>query len=291
MAFPWRSFRFSAELGTEWLSPRSVEERVRYQLRKAGLEPDVTLRLLRKTESIISGSTTIPVLINLSFSPNDLDLYALIRHEGTILLELRTKLGFTVFRRTNDDYAPGSGIVRIHWLRKGQHIINLLIVTGDNAAEAIFRFHSTIVMNFISGYGVLCAYPALTLRKKSIANHGVMADQLSRDRGRGCFEKYEERGISTKDHLREHALWSHHVCGSDKSCPSTFRTLHDDGSLFVAFEAIGTPETPPLFYNGFSSVLWSLGGTQCSALPVGHSLFVQCLPTLYAEASYYGQFQ
>ncbi|KAK7040608.1 hypothetical protein R3P38DRAFT_2513997, partial [Favolaschia claudopus] len=243
------------------------------------------LTVLRKTQSIISGSTVIPVLVNLTFTPNDVDIYTPSQYEAIILVELRTKLGFSVFRCTDDNYAPGSGVVRIHWLRKGHHVINLLVVPGDNAVDAIFRFHSTIVMNFISGYGVFSAYPALTLRKKSVANRAVLFDHISQDRADRCFEKYTGRGITTKYDLREHHLWSSHVCGSDKSCPSTFRTLHDDGSLFVAFESTGAPGTPPLFYNGSSSMLWSMGGTRCSPLPVGHSLFIESLPTSFAEVS------
>ncbi|KAK7054076.1 hypothetical protein R3P38DRAFT_3171590 [Favolaschia claudopus] len=283
MAFRWESFPFSAELGSQWMAPRFVEGRVRSQLERAGLQPDIALRILRKTESVISGSTTLPVLINLSFTPNDLDMYTPLRYEGIVLVELSTKLAFTVFRRTEEHYKVDSSIVRVHWLRKGHHIINLLVVAGENAPAAIFRFHSTIVMNFISGYGVFCGYPELTLRKKSIANHSVLQDKISRSRALVCFEKYESRGVLTHDDLRGHDGWVSHVCGTDKSCPSTLRSLHDDGSLFVSFQSTSTPECPPIMHSGFASVLWSLGGTRCAPLPISHPLVVQTLPLLFIE--------
>ncbi|KAK6974078.1 hypothetical protein R3P38DRAFT_2584591 [Favolaschia claudopus] len=280
--------------GNEWLTPEFVERRVRDRLEAAGIQPDIGLRLLRRTDSIISGSTPIPILVNLPFKPNDLDMYITKPQQRTVLGVLTTDLGFVVFRRTNDDYVVGFGIAHILWLRKNHHVINVLVVSGDNAVESIFHFHSTIVMNFISGYGVFCAYPALTLRKRSVTNHSILSDQTSTNRARTCFEKYERRGICHKDHLRhhvnwlghrDHVDWSAHICGTDKACPSTFRTLHDDGSLFIPFPSTTTPASPPVIFNGVDSVVWSLGGSSCSPLPVGHESFVQTIPVTFLKVT------
>ncbi|KAK6972184.1 hypothetical protein R3P38DRAFT_2469102, partial [Favolaschia claudopus] len=193
------------------------------------------LQCLRKGNGIISGSTPLPILLDLKFKPNDLDVYVLEEDEDRMLDLVKDSFLFTIVRQSDNPYRDVPGLLRTHWLKKGTQVINVMVVAGDNAASAIFQFHSTIVMNYISGWGVFCAYPELTLEGKSITNLSVLTNEEQRKRATYCFDKYGERGIDHRKKLSDHRAWSSHVCGVDPSCPTTFRALHDRTSLFIPF--------------------------------------------------------
>ncbi|KAK7000965.1 hypothetical protein R3P38DRAFT_2796267 [Favolaschia claudopus] len=141
-------------------------------------------------------------------------------------------------------------ILRTHWLKKGKKVVNIIIVPDDNAATAIFHFHSTIVMNYFSGYGVFCAYPALTLARKGILNSSVAQSDAQRRRVARCIDKYTLRGFDMKTNLNEHKNWEQHTCA---------------------------------VYDGRTSVVWSLGGDACTAKNVYHKLFSVSTPIFVKE--------
>ncbi|KAK7044301.1 hypothetical protein R3P38DRAFT_2406533, partial [Favolaschia claudopus] len=175
----------------------------------------------------VSGSTPLPVLLDLNFEPNDLDVYVFDFDEDRTLVLLKQVFNFATVHMTDNTYQDMAGISRTHWLKKGENVINLMVMSSGNAAAAIFQFHSTIVMNYISGWGVFCAYPELTLNGKSVANPSALATERERKRALYCFDKYGERGIDHRGKLSDHKAWSSHACGSDPSCPMTLRALHD----------------------------------------------------------------
>ncbi len=181
-----------------------------------------------------------------------------------MLSDLQHKFGFSRDHTNGNQYDSHAGILRIHWLAKGTHSVNLIVVPSGNAATAIFYFHSTIVMNYISGFGVFSAYPALTLEKKAIPNAGIWSDKATKERAFKCFPKYVGRGIEYREDLGRHKGWEKHKCGTDKSCPTTLRALHDGGSLFIPFPSVNLPDIEAPIYDGIRSVIWSLGGKRCA---------------------------
>ncbi|KAJ6460422.1 hypothetical protein DFH09DRAFT_832067, partial [Mycena vulgaris] len=132
--------------------------------------PKNMLKTLTDTASIISGSLAILPFIDGDFTPNDLDIYVLEEHEVTILRTLEATFGYTIDRTLSSSYTSIGLIIRFHWLQNGGKIINLMVIKGVDAVEAIYQFHSTVVMNFISGTGAYCAYPELTLKKLAFPN-------------------------------------------------------------------------------------------------------------------------
>jgi hypothetical protein len=223
--------------------------------------------LLGDTRSLISGSTVLPVLVDADFMPNDLDVYVPEAAEIQMLDGLTNGFLFTTDRTQAPNYPIQDSVLRIHWLKKGAHTINVMVVPGFNAAIAIFHFHSTIVMNFISSFGVYCAYPDLTLQKRAIPNVNLILDQWTRNRVMQCCQKYVERGFAFTMDLSQHEPWAEHHCGTDKSCPATLRGLHDDGGLFVPFPSrlsIVGPISPDYIYDCVHSVIWTLGGPVCT---------------------------
>ncbi|KAK7028254.1 hypothetical protein R3P38DRAFT_3189731 [Favolaschia claudopus] len=264
------------------LTPQLVQTRVHKQLARADLDPEPTLACMRQNPAIVSGSTTLPVLVDAKFPPNDLDLYTTAPYE-TAMINMMHRAEYGDMRMADNPYREMQGILRTHWLKKGKKVVNIIIVPDDNAATAIFHFHSTIVMNYFSGYGVFCAYPALTLARKGILNSSVAQSDAQRRRVARCIDKYTLRGFDMKTNLNEHKNWEQHTCAADASCPTTFRSLHDHASLFIPFPDFATAATAAPVYDGRTSVVWSLGGDACTAKNVYHKLFSVSTPIFVKE--------
>lgn len=242
------------------LSPARVKEKVHELISIAGLEPRGLLRALRETDSIISGSTAALVLTDASFLPNDLDVYVAEQHEATMLHVLQHSQYFALDRSQSNSYSSNVAILRVHWLTKGDCIVNLIVVEGANATRAIFFFHSTFVMNFIAWHGVYCAYPDLTLLRLGLIHSGLPLDTYSAVRANLAIAKYEARGVAFRCALRHFSPWRDHACGDHAMCASTPRTLHDHAGLFVPFDPLFASE---LIFDGFPSLSWRLGGPSC----------------------------
>ncbi|KAJ7429598.1 hypothetical protein B0H11DRAFT_1766922 [Mycena galericulata] len=241
------------------------------------------LRELGRTDSVISGSSLVPILTGADFTPNDLHVYVPKAKESQMLLAIEG-MGFTNQRTEARTYSNITGIIRVHWLTKADHIINIVVVDGENALIAILYFHSTIVMNFLSTHGLFCIYPDLTLYRLSIFSNMTMLDNFTREKHEDCFAKYTQRSIIFAPSLRNFPEWSTHTCGQDPSCPHTIRSLHDGNGLFIPLvshlESPQTVHNVPLrmLYDGFTSVVWSLGGTACSEEDVLMDTFVISVP-------------
>ncbi|KAJ6585948.1 hypothetical protein B0H19DRAFT_1060126 [Mycena capillaripes] len=258
------------------LEPSLIETRIRKILSSAGLDPDLCLNMLRKTRSLISGSSALSVLFDNSFSPNDLDIYTCADTEAAALAFLQQDMFFTIDRSSNLDnhYSTDAGLFRIHWLRKGLHLVNLMVVRGEDAAAAVFYFHSSLVMNFFNWEVLYCAYPALTLAKRGIPNWSIITDSRSRERAYPCFKKYTDRGFTFVPTSHDGR------CGEDKCCPTTIRALHDDGGLVIPFPSRHNMSVTTLTPVGDSkmSVIWALGGSICSSGPLYVEHFVASVP-------------
>ncbi|KAJ7867570.1 hypothetical protein B0H13DRAFT_2351844 [Mycena leptocephala] len=245
------------------------------------------LDILGATGSIISGSSVLPPLLEMDFEPNDLNIYILERSEIFILTFIQFNCGYNLDCSQGSSYGTNTHILRVHWLEREGRIINIIVVARTNTAVAVFHFHLTIVMNFITGYGVYCAYADLTLSKLSVANNNLLVAPSARQQTRRCIDKYIRHGIRYMVHLQGHEGWENHVCSTDKSCPATIRSLHNNGGLLIPFPS-RTPSMDDgirteLVYNGSQSVVWSLGGPSCSNRGVYHDTFVSSVPILCAR--------
>ncbi|KAI6140466.1 hypothetical protein BKA82DRAFT_133419 [Pisolithus tinctorius] len=55
-----------------------------------------------------------------------------------------------------------SSICSVVLFANGQCLIDVIISSTVAAMSPIFKFHSTVVMNFIAADHIFCAYPTLT---------------------------------------------------------------------------------------------------------------------------------
>lgn len=106
-------------------------------------------------------------------------------------------------------------------------------VKGTNATTAIFSFHSMVVMNFISTYGVFSAYPQLMLNNRGPINMAYKPTS----RCLVVLKKYKKHGFSIKVNLTAWPEFDDHVCMKAYSCAMTVQDLYDQGALFIPFSS------------------------------------------------------
>ncbi|KAI6000184.1 hypothetical protein F5J12DRAFT_683674, partial [Pisolithus orientalis] len=73
--------------------------------------------------------------------------------------------------------------------------INVIMSSTVAAVSLIFKFHSTVVMNFITVDYIFCAYLKLTLKLMSMVNAGSLYFKLFRFKTMCTLEKYVEHGF------------------------------------------------------------------------------------------------
>ncbi|KAJ7099204.1 hypothetical protein C8R44DRAFT_947505, partial [Mycena epipterygia] len=165
-------------------------------------------------------------------------LYIPQSQEDTAITLITNELGFSVSDSNKPPYENNTHIQTVHWLNKGEKKINIIVVKGENTILAIFEFHSTIVMNFLSAHGLYCAYPTLTLHKLTTPNLPIMIREIGLSgRCDACFEKYRRRGISYETDARIFPGHTTHTCYIDGECPSTVRTTSDSRGLYMELTA------------------------------------------------------
>ncbi|KAJ7474498.1 hypothetical protein B0H11DRAFT_2236183 [Mycena galericulata] len=257
----------------------ALEGKLHDVLAKCGVDPALLLRSLGRTRAVISGSVPVAVLTNLPFTPNDVDMYVPEAEETAMLKALEDEQGFYRDATVNMRYPDHLGFSTIHWYQKGDYKINVIVVIGDNALVVLLKFHSTIVMNFVSFHGIFCAYPELTEHNMGLASPAFWMEGPSFRRKKEGIEKYRARGAEMYTKLTDISAFASHECGVDANCPSTVRYMHDGKGKFVPLFAHRRSTTTSIFdaYDGRSSVVWSLGGGTCGQAEKFHDLFSHSL--------------
>ncbi|KAJ7028261.1 hypothetical protein C8F04DRAFT_964303 [Mycena alexandri] len=222
------------------------------------------LGILECTRGLLSGSIALLMVSDLEFEPGDVDLYVPDSQEDTAIQLGIRELGFTQTESRDALYDNSSHIRTVHWLRKRHRKMNIMVVEGENAAIAIFRFHSTVVMNFLSSSGIYCAYPTLTLNNLAVPNSGLMICEVrTAQRCRQCFEKYRERGIRFETDPRSFPGHEIHTCSVDAECPFTVRSTEDGKGLFIELFEPTASEAEYIAEHTYCTI-WALGGPICS---------------------------
>jgi hypothetical protein len=198
---------------------------------------------MKMTHTIISGSWVLYVIFPGTFTPGDLDLYTAgqdIRRVN-LLIRFLISRGYQIVSVADEIYMDGfdaeaADIDRIIKLSTPhsngtRNNINVITTRSENEIRPIFHFHSTLVMNFIAWYGMVCLYPVLTLNRRGLVN-----DPNPSPRIHAFLNKYRARGFDLQTGLE---LWfdrGSHVCGHSSECPETIGFLFSDSVLFVPFE-------------------------------------------------------
>ncbi|KAJ7164307.1 hypothetical protein C8R46DRAFT_901721, partial [Mycena filopes] len=221
------------------------------------------LALLECTRGIVSGSAVLRMVTNLDFKPGDLDIYVPDSQEETAINLCTERLGFQLTMSMDPLYDTNTSLGTVHWLAKGTFKLNVMVVKGENAALAIFQFHSTIVMNFLTANGLYCAYPTLTLSNLAIPNRPIMRREGGfSQRCRDCFEKYRGRGVTYQTDARDFPGHAFHTCFVDSECPMTLRSTRDGRGAYRELFPPSQLEVELQNEHRYLTV-WMLGGPHC----------------------------
>ncbi|KAJ7661399.1 hypothetical protein DFH06DRAFT_988100 [Mycena polygramma] len=254
------------------------------------------LKMLLKTSSIIVGSVPIAILTNASFDPSDLDILVPASSEGTMKILLSTSFGYC---QTGSKIMDGAqDTLRVeHTFAKEGNTVRLRVTAGENATVSLMLSHSTIAMNFISAWGIFCAYPQLTLKNRAMFNHFTEEEHefrrwSSHQRMMASFDKYVKRGITFGV---DASTWygterSQHRCYATPLCPLSTRSLYDPSSMFIRFPTHDSGDQGALAksirYDDKYTVIWSLGGCFCHEPVLYHRAFSQS-KKIYGQVSYH----
>ena len=234
--------------------------------------------ILRWCHGIVSGSTALAFFLGRpSWVPGDLDIYA-PQSKGKNVVAFFKAEGYTVAEKGIDKDTSSSsvydfrgGVKHTTSLRKGTLRVDVVEGTGLAAFYTISHFHSTAVMNGLTGQGFFSVYPLLTTKGKSITNRLAVYPMLTRAvTTTNAIEKYKHRGFTTHEpdnNLSSHP-WNGHRCGESPSCPHALRHTRDRGCLDVIIEhnnnyeeRLGWLSRASAFPT--SDVIWFLGGRWC----------------------------
>jgi hypothetical protein len=198
--------------------------------------------MMKETSTVISGSWALLPLFPNAFVPRDLDFYtSTFRHRRSSnpVITFLIFHGYHIVSMADANYIFGlrrdsTGIAFVLKLSKQVNrefrSINVIISQTESELQPIFRFHSTVVMNYIAWYGFVCLYPRLTFKRHGLINHINPSPHII-----SCINKYRIRGFDLQPSLN---VWDDtriHTCGEDPNCPATIRHLLDNSVYFRSF--------------------------------------------------------
>ncbi|KAF6749188.1 hypothetical protein DFP72DRAFT_1073319 [Ephemerocybe angulata] len=197
----------------------TIHSRLKALLASQHLDPEGFLEKMAETNTVLSGSGALEIILPGTCTPGDLDFYC-PRDEGQTLSFYLEANGFNKYdyggsstkRRSEDvdddeeHYDNRNGINSVIRLRHDAHGSKIHIIESVSLSPLVpvFFFHSTVVMNFVSATAAVCFYPELTFRHQGLLNFSCSgADRKNRT----AVQKYKERGFEIHEFCT--ALHSH----------------------------------------------------------------------------------
>ncbi|KAJ7723243.1 hypothetical protein B0H16DRAFT_1737309 [Mycena metata] len=241
MLGPWSMLNFSLTCSAYNAAFKNYMLSLTYQaMNRFELPPKRFLRIMLATSSIIAGSVPANILSGNNFVATDLDVVSPSSREDSMRAIFTEELGFEL-SGSSVPHGLQHTARMIHTYKKNEKTVRLWIAAGENPTLPVMLSTSTFVMNFISPFGIYCAYPRLTLLNRAIINHftdegiGSRFD-LSYLRVNKAFEKYTERGVTFEVDDRS---WSdtskNHRCYVSATCTHTTRNLYDTWGMHIPF--------------------------------------------------------
>jgi hypothetical protein len=211
-----------------------------------GFNPREFFRMLEDTESVVAGPVALSLVLRLPLYHDAMHMiiYAPQNQGGAIVERIIGMSDYKVqksddvaetdedvgernepYGDDDDDDEPGD--IRL-WNSK-KYKIDIYVSQSSSAMQPLFSTHNTSRMSFVSAYGFICPYPALTLRKRAILNAkpGVPIS----------ISLNSEDGWSIKKTLYGWKGYRGHICGEHSSCSLTMRNIHDQFVMFMEFAA------------------------------------------------------
>ena len=187
---------------------------------------------MRRTGAVISGSAVLTLIHPQQFRPNDIDFYVLPPGFAAVLKYIEDH-GYQIkpYDRSLCNYFH-QNIVVIKLVHPISHkCINVTTGLDNHVVKLITHFHSTLVMNYLSWFGLVNLYPEWTLQKCGL----IVTDTPA---SRTCHAKYVDRGYTFYCDIFELTQpLEEHVCPLNPYCPTSPRSLHDGHCLVEPFNS------------------------------------------------------
>lgn len=264
------------------------------------------LSTLVQQRAVVSGSAVLQMMLSVSFehriggglgwNEGDMDIYVPTTEgpegEPRLLQYLISKEGYTVAHENKKkigSYSPYAEIKDIITLTKGTNNVDLIVSATRFSVSPVFRFHTTVVMNFMTGTAIFSAYPEMTCRMRGLVNPSALTLDLEPPafppiEVRDALKKYAHRGFDIRYNP---SCWNNdkHICTRTSSCPHTLRTVQDASCLVASIRSLDVETgistrsesiSDEVQTLGVYQIQWHLGGRSCDGKRIGMQGFVSC---------------
>ncbi|KAJ3516297.1 hypothetical protein NMY22_g14243 [Coprinellus aureogranulatus] len=218
---------------------RYVRSQVDACLRPFDLPKTETLAFMREQKAVASGSAVLRILNPDMGLPGDLDLYVPRGSMDSAHAFLITH-SYYLSKSYPEGWKPAgwgeTGIrqVRYYTHKETSALVNVIETSLPSAPSAVFLFHSTVVMNYLTWNSVVCAYPLTTLSGYSLLNSSRFGEAR---RIHACVEKYKRRGYTfVTTSLECIGFPNPHTCGVFPYCGHTERHVGDSATMRLTMD-------------------------------------------------------
>ena len=200
---------------------------------------------MAQSGAIISGSAALVMFQPQIKKPNNIDFYVPPRGLAQLLkfvLAHGYKLAVPVPRE--EGYLPNIVLKLVHPVSAS--LIDI-VVSAKNAVEEVTKFHSTVVMNYVTYYGVVSLYPSWTM-----SGVGTIVGKM--DEKNRCIRKYRDCGYTM---VNDPSLLPMGKQGQGLELQAK-RSMFDEETFFIPFDDVA-PTSLPTFET--KEIEWTLGDT------------------------------
>ncbi|KAJ7779442.1 hypothetical protein DFH07DRAFT_765728 [Mycena maculata] len=131
------------------LESARVAARVCRLLSDAGVKPQFMLDTLEQTGAVMSSSTVGLVVTDLTFMPNDLDVYGTSTQE-IVLLTILHDMEFHIDCSQGNSYPSHISMLRVHWLQRKTRRVSLWTKSDINRPNNRDSYHALLTQKGIS---------------------------------------------------------------------------------------------------------------------------------------------
>ena len=179
---------------------------------------------MAQSGAIISGSAALAILQPQMQGPSDIDFYVPPRGLAW-LLKFVLAHGYELATPTHGEKEYPSRLV-LKLLHPVSAACVDIIVPAKHVVEEVTEFHSTVVMNYVTYYGVVSLYPSWTM-----ARIGAVVKEGAEESG--CIQKYRDRGYTM---VNDPWLLPRYREGQPEGLElQTKRSTFDEETLFIPF--------------------------------------------------------
>ena len=143
--------------------------------------------VMAQTGAVISGSAALAMLQPHMNEPSDVDFYVPPRGLAQLLKFVQAHGYELAIPPPGEEHYPSRIVLKLVHPVSASRVD--IVVPTEGVVEEVTRFHSTMVMNYITHYGVVSLYPSLTMSRVGVAVKNGREES-------SCIQKYRDRGYT-----------------------------------------------------------------------------------------------